>query len=155
MEVPKICSKCKVAKPLEEFGKHGWCRECIRAYERNWRKNTEKGREHAKRKGRKHYALHGERVRARRRQNWKNTWAKIRAIYGETCACCGESELSFLTVEHVNQDGAADRRKHGGNTQLRNWLAKQPKLEGYEILCWNCQWGRKLNGGICPHRLKD
>jgi hypothetical protein len=24
---------------------------------------------------------------------------------------------------------------------------------GHQILCWNCQQGKRFNNGICPHQL--
>lgn len=35
---------------------------------------------------------------------------KVFDHYGERCACCGETERLFLTLDHVNNDGAEHRR---------------------------------------------
>lgn len=73
--------------------------------------------------------------------------------YGNQCACCGEREEAFLTLEHKNRDGHAHRKEVGHtSSQVINDLKKRgwPK-DNYEILCFNCnraQWER----GICPHR---
>ena len=29
--------------------------------------------------------------------------------YGRACSCCGETEPAFLTIDHVNNDGAEHR----------------------------------------------
>jgi hypothetical protein len=34
------------------------------------------------------------------------------AAYGGRCACCGEFERDFLTLDHVNNDGAEHRRSN-------------------------------------------
>src|SRR5271157_3557922 len=38
---------------------------------------------------------------------------KIYDHYGRACACCGETEPFFLTIGHVNDDGAAHRAALG------------------------------------------
>lgn len=76
--------------------------------------------------------------------------AAVLAAYGGRCACCGEDETRFLTIDHVNNDGATHRREIGSGA-LYWWLAKNGYPAGYRLLCWNCNCGRALNGGICPH----
>lgn len=79
------------------------------------------------------------------------------AAYGNACACCGESSERFLTIDHVNNDGAAHRRslRGGGRPQAGAgnntypWLRKNGFPPGFQILCWNCNWAKK--SGPCPH----
>jgi hypothetical protein len=76
------------------------------------------------------------------------------AYGGYVCNCCGESEPSFLSIDHVNNDGAAQRKEIGsGGERIYKWLVKNNFPEGYQVLCMNCQWGRRKNNGICPHKL--
>lgn len=35
----------------------------------------------------------------------------IYSHYGRECKCCGETEPIFLTLDHINDDGSAQRRK--------------------------------------------
>ena len=81
---------------------------------------------------------------------------EVMAHYGGRCACCGESELIFLNIDHVNQDGAAHRRKMGGKyfggTKLYAWLKKNGFPEGYRVLCFNCNFAI-FHLGECPHSL--
>jgi hypothetical protein len=76
----------------------------------------------------------------------------VYAHYGAFCSCCGETEPLFLTIDHVNDDAPEDRRagKHGG-TMRYLWIIKQGFPDCYRILCLNCNRGRWLNGGVCPH----
>lgn len=79
---------------------------------------------------------------------------KIYEHYGNglvQCSCCGEKEVRFLSVDHINQNGADHRREIGGG-HLYNWLVKNNFPEGFQILCLNCNHGRFLNAGICPHK---
>lgn len=68
------------------------------------------------------------------------------------CTCCGESNLMFLTIDHTNNDGA-NHRKVIGVTGLGfyRWLVKNNFPEGFGVMCMNCNFGKYLNGGVCPH----
>jgi hypothetical protein len=79
------------------------------------------------------------------------------AAYGGCCACCGEQTTEFLTLDHIYNDGAAERRatKMPGNQRLIERLRKQgwPK-DRYQLLCFNCNCTKGFFGQ-CPHqRLK-
>lgn len=82
---------------------------------------------------------------------------EVLAHYGTTCSCCGEAERRFLTIDHVHNDGAEHRAIFGtGGSNLYYWLRRNNYPPGFQTLCWNCNSGRYLNGGVCPHQeLKD
>lgn len=70
--------------------------------------------------------------------------------YGGKCNCCGEDNEKFLTLDHIYNDG----KKHGlRGHPLVAWTIKHnyPK-DRIQILCWNCNLGKALNRGICPHK---
>jgi len=69
--------------------------------------------------------------------------------YGWECACCGESNPGFLTLDHVNNDGHKHRKET--TTHMYTWVINNDFPEGFQTLCWNCNMGKYLNGGICPH----
>lgn len=71
--------------------------------------------------------------------------------YGNTCACCGESERAFLTLDHVAKDGAAHRLKIGTGGHLCEVLRNQQFPPGFQVLCHNCNWARSALG-VCPHQ---
>ncbi len=75
--------------------------------------------------------------------------------YGRECACCGETEPLFLTLDHVENNGADHRREIGkdGNA-LTRWLIANDFPDGFQTLCRNCNWGKFANGGTCPHQVK-
>ena len=64
------------------------------------------------------------------------------------CKCCGEKDIRFLTIDHINNDGANHRRKIK-TFKLYRWLINNNFPNGYRILCYNCNCGRKC--GVCPH----
>ena len=72
--------------------------------------------------------------------------------YGGKCQCCGETEPIFLTIDHVNNDGAIERKKRReyGNSHYRR-LLNEDLSQNYQLLCRNCNWGKFVKG-ICPHK---
>jgi hypothetical protein len=76
------------------------------------------------------------------------------AYGGFKCVCCGESLEILLTIDHINNDGNYHRRTIGRTSVLR-WLKDNNYPEGYQVLCFNCNMGKHLNKGICPHQQKE
>lgn len=75
--------------------------------------------------------------------------------YGGKCACCGEAELKFLCVDHINNDGAEHRRQIGTAATMWKWIIDSGFPDTFQVLCRNCNWGKQTNGGICPHQSKE
>ena len=74
--------------------------------------------------------------------------------YGQKCACCGEDNQIFLSLDHINGKGNDERRKYGKvSVVFYRYLVKHDYPKGYQILCFNCNIGREINGGICPHKM--
>jgi hypothetical protein len=74
------------------------------------------------------------------------------AYGGYTCKCCGETEQMFLTIDHINNDGTSHRKKYNltAGNQLYVWLRTNKYPPGFQVLCFNCNHGKHLNGGVCP-----
>lgn len=77
--------------------------------------------------------------------------ADVLGHYGGACACCGETELIFLSLEHVGGGGKAHRAEMGGGEKVYRDIRKRGYPPGFEALCHNCNQGRHINGGVCPH----
>lgn len=74
--------------------------------------------------------------------------------YGNRCACCGETESAFLTIDHVNNDGAKHRKEIGTTSlDLYRWLRNNNYPDGFQLLCANCHLA-KTYLGICPHKRR-
>lgn len=89
-----------------------------------------------------------------RRSRWRARMACLQHYSGiePQCACCGECELGFLTIDHINSDGSAHRKKSPKTAAgMYFWLQRNGFPTGFQILCFNCNMGREQNGGICPH----
>ena len=75
--------------------------------------------------------------------------------YGGACACCGEDELWFLTIDHPNGGGRAERQRVGTGSRFYRWLKSQGLPSEYRVLCFNCNCAIGMYGQ-CPHdRLID
>jgi hypothetical protein len=96
---------------------------------------------------------------------YRNLSARVRALKhygglnGLKCACCEEKEFSFLSLDHIDGGGNAERTAFFGNRYIGgHHIYRKLRLEGfptgYQVLCMNCQVGRRDNGGVCPHKRK-
>lgn len=73
------------------------------------------------------------------------------AAYGGGCHCCGESHPAFLTLDHLNDDGGGRRRAEGGRKLWARLRAEGWPVGDIALACFNCNTGRHINGGTCPH----
>lgn len=154
-----MIGRCRVCNETKELakGQLGLCPEHSLAYQRNYR---ERNRERLK-------AYYAEKlVRQRQNPEWlekerkrgREYWADLRhlafiAYGGYRCVCCGETEPKFLTLDHVFNDGAAHRKKiKNRGAGIFKWLRDHGYPAGFQILCMNCNHGKALNNGICPHK---
>lgn len=79
--------------------------------------------------------------------------AELIKRYGGKCVCCGETRYNFLTFDHVNNNGAEERRKFKGTRGTGTFLYKLyhgPIREDIVILCYNCNCSKGFYGE-CPH----
>ncbi len=67
------------------------------------------------------------------------------------CNCCGESTYEFLTIDHIHNNGNEQPMKE--RCHLHRWLLKRNFPAGFQVLCWNCNCGKRLNKGVCPHNI--
>jgi hypothetical protein len=110
--------------------------------EKAWRDNycnSEGGKEYRRLAGK-------ERYRKLRR-------AVLEAYGGECphCACCGDRHEEFLTIDHINNDGAKDRREGKRGIGFYTWLINSGFPSGYRVLCMNCNFSLGMRG-YCPHK---
>lgn len=111
-----------------------------KSYERGkiWRKTN---KQYAQEKDHSSYLV-------RKRQVRNQTFE---AYGGAFCACCGEGHIEFLTLDHINGGGAAERRRIGKRAMyFYGWLRKQGYPPGYRVLCMNCNFALGASG-YCPH----
>ena len=78
---------------------------------------------------------------------------EVMQIYGGVCKCCGESNVAFLSIDHINNDGGSKRRsgEHKGGGAFYKKLRRAPVDPTLQVLCYNCNFGRRVTG-VCPHQ---
>lgn len=98
---------------------------------------------------------HKERQIIRKRFK-KNTKEVVFEHYGNACACCGEDEQEFLTIDHIHNNGSKHRKENdtGKGFNLYRWLINNNYPSGFQLLCWNCNCAKQFNKGVCPHKTK-
>lgn len=69
------------------------------------------------------------------------------------CACCGENNQIFLTIDHINNDGN-NHRKQISSGGLYQWLKSHNYPKGFQVLCYNCNMV-KGHYGMCVHIKKE
>ncbi len=84
-----------------------------------------------------------------KRQEERMTVLKHYSNGTPTCACCDESHIEFLELDHTNNNGAEHRKKIG-RTTIYSWVIKNNFPEGFQVLCANCNQSRGRYG-YCPH----
>jgi hypothetical protein len=94
---------------------------------------------------------------------YRRTWDKQRRqllkermydfLGGPICACCGETNKAFLTLDHVYGDGAQDNRGGGMSTMRKRLRKVEANPDRYQILCYNCNCGKRT-GLKCPHEYE-
>ncbi|HEC64216.1 MAG TPA: hypothetical protein ENI23_02860 [bacterium] len=122
------CTTCQKIKPLTQFHRHY---------------NRTDGRKHSCKECRNIYE----------KRAVKKLRKEIIDHYGGKCACCGETVLVFLTVDHINNDGAKHRKEIGDGHVIYRWIKRNNfPIDMFQILCYNCNVGRARNNGVCPHK---
>ncbi len=90
--------------------------------------------------------------RDRERERYRAIRKQFLDMHNHTCRCCGETHDEFLTLDHVNGDGAKERggNKNGPCRAYRAAIDAGPNSPDYRCLCCNCNFaiGRY---GYCPH----
>ena len=75
------------------------------------------------------------------------------------CACCGESNIHFLTIDHINGGARREQKlkiRPNSSHALWRWIIKNDFPPEFRVLCYNCNCGRaRFRDGICPHKRKE
>ncbi len=131
---------CRACETRERKGASRYCGVCQAARRRTWYKTDASNR--------------AARLASNKAGN-DALRSEMVAAYGGRCACpgCDVTEQAFLTVDHIENDGAEHRRNIGrfGGIQFYRYLRAQgfPR-DRYQLLCWNCNLAKHIYGS-CPH----
>jgi len=120
---------------------------------------VEKNREHVRVYNRKYSKVYRqenkEQIEAVR-QTWRSKLRiDVLTYYGNgklACVACGENRLPCLSIDHINNEGAKERReikpkrgKRFSGMDFYSWLKHNNYPLGYQTLCMNCQWVKKAD----------
>lgn len=138
------CSKCGESKPTSEFsadkryksGLSSRCRSCGNYANRD------------------SYQNNAEYYRTKQSLDSKIKRLQVMLALGESCVCCGETRAEFLTIDHVNGGGNAERTQGLKSNALILAYLRGDYHDALQVMCFNCNCGRQLNNGVCPHELK-
>jgi hypothetical protein len=63
-------------------------------------------------------------------------------------------DIRFLSIDHVNNDGANHRKEKGKRINYEEYLKSDCPYE-LQTLCYNCNCGKgkEDSNEICPHNL--
>lgn len=129
-----------------------WSRsEKGRAYHKEWRN---KNRDSVRRSQNKYHANNLDKRREWKRAAWSRIRRRVIDKYGGKCACCGELELDFLSIEHVGEWGHIHRKILGTRspwTLYDDLTTYDYPKEKIIVLCFNCNMGQRRLGE-CPHK---
>lgn len=166
----KVCSACQKLLPLTSFNKNkkrkdghsGQCKSCRKEYSKEyWEKNKERLKARHKEYWKQYYQDNKEKVAVASRKWLRRLKLEVFNAYGGAiCICCKESEISFLSIDHVKNNGSSHRHEVMGGKRYAGyhfyqWLKNNqfPDREDFQVLCMNCQFGKAHNKGVCPHSL--
>lgn len=129
-----ICRSCERDSRLAR----GQCNNCVRP----------------KVEGRNYCEKCLKQVRDLTRNRGKADRQKCLEHYGRKCSYCLQTIEIFLTIDHINNDGAEHRRSMTSNKESRGragstiyaWLRRNDFPEGFQILCYNCNIAKHHHG---------
>ena len=85
-----------------------------------------------------------------RRRNQEQCKMDCFFIYSDgymKCKKCGYENISALTLDHINNDGAKERKQFklaGYGSTFFRYLKQNNFPDGYQVLCRNCNWEKHL-----------
>ena len=132
-----------------------WKRRYRKEY---YQKNKERERRMAREKRKERYGIPEQRKKILEQNREYKHRIKYKALshYCDNdippkCACCGETHIEFLTIDHIHGGGRKHREEVGFGKSFYRWLIKNNFPKGFQVLCYNCNCA-KGHFGYCPHK---
>lgn len=161
----RTCRKCSLTKALSDFpvydaatGKRRHeCKACNTA---RVEAHHEANKAERLRKARERYQEdpiavwtpeRRQRAKELDRERYEKTRNEVFDKYGSECKACGETERLFLTIDHINNDGWKLRKENGyreSGIGLYLDILRNGMRDDLEVLCFNCNFGKRRNGGV-------
>jgi hypothetical protein len=153
-DAARRCLKCERTLPLEAFspsrkglfGRDSRCKECRRlAYA-----DDPDARARNNAASRRYRERNRDAIRERLWAKHRDRRARLIKRYGSVCACCGESRIQFLVIDHEHGGGTRERASQKLHEYYAKLLDSPKPLPGYRVLCHNCNAAIGFYG-LCPH----
>ena len=113
------------------------------AYVRWYKRHPEKARKYKRELMRKYRAANPEKYRKQSREAKKRLREAVLEMYGRVCACCGFDDVRALTLDHIQNNGAEERKLLGERGVYRRAIKKH-RPDEYRTLCMNCQFIKRV-----------
>ena len=143
----KECKHCKIKKDTSRFSKNKRNLDGLRYICKNCDKIIRD----------RHYNKNKNEILKTQREKHKNNRVEILKYYSNgnpRCACCDETALQFLAIDHIKGGGNKHKQKlKRRGTEFAHWLIKNNFPKGFQILCHNCNMAKGFYG-FCPHLEK-
>lgn len=111
--------------------------------------------DHVRKGAKQYYLSNRDAILDKKRKDARARKQTVIDYYGGKCNCCGESLIEFLTIDHINNDGAEHRKRMGKGTKIYMDIIRNNFPSGqYRVLCFNCNITRGFYG-YCPHHPED
>jgi len=104
-----------------------------------YEENKEKERKRKRDYMRKHRKENPEIHRKKSRDAKTRLRNKLYKMYGDTCTMCGFSDKRALTLDHIKNNGAEERKEMGPRGPWYRAVGEYLP-DDYRILCMNCQF---------------
>ena len=163
----KICSVktgCGIKKELDQFryipskdAIYYLCNECVTLkHKEYYRKNSSKLIAANKTRREADPAKAKREMSESAKKRYSLMKQKVFDKLGRECTCCGENNVAFLCVDHIENNGSKHRKEiKNVSFGIYNWLIKNDFPPGFQILCHNCNFSKGVNNGVCAHNLLD
>jgi hypothetical protein len=149
--VDKICKICHLEKNKSEFYKHRLvCKICVLTINKEKAKSPNR-REAERARGIRRYKENPKKINIKNTKSYYKLRYEVLKKYGKACACCGENDIAFLSIDHINGGGHQDFKKLGSKKFYR-MLRNNEISQEYRVLCRNCNQSMGIYG-YCPHNL--
>jgi hypothetical protein len=95
-----------------------------------------------------------EKLRANQRRKFARRRLTVLRAYSNGqepfCSCCGEAQIEFLCIDHIDGGGTRHRNGIAKGTGFYSYLLRAGFPPGYRVLCHNCNLSLGYYG-YCPH----
>jgi len=116
------------------------------SYKKWYEANKERARELKRINMKRYRAENPEKHNAQSRAAKQRLRQQLLNLYGESCARCGFEDARALTLDHIKNNGAEERKELGERgVWYRALSAYMPS--DYQTLCMNCQFIKRVEAG--------